>query len=294
MLSVLIPTFNYNTLNLVQNIYKQCIEVTILFEIFVQDDGTTNEEIIKINEQINTFHNCFYEINKTNLGRASNLNTLIQKANFEWVLILDCDVLPINNQFIFDYKNQFKQTNKVVFGGLAYKNKIDNPLGKLRWKYGIKREALTVKERNKNKYETILTSNTLFHISVFEKIKFNNTIKKYGYEDFVFAMELKNNNILVKHIENRVYHLNLETATIFIQKTKNSLETLHFLESNKIVINKTKLQKMKFFIERSKLKPIFNAIYKLFDSKINKNLHSKNPSIFLFDVFKLNYYLNLK
>lgn len=40
MLSILIPTYNYNVVPLVLELQKQCLEYKIHFEIIVFDDGS--------------------------------------------------------------------------------------------------------------------------------------------------------------------------------------------------------------------------------------------------------------
>ena len=46
MLSILIPTYNYDVFPLVENIHRQCKEATIDFEILINDDAS--KEIIDI------------------------------------------------------------------------------------------------------------------------------------------------------------------------------------------------------------------------------------------------------
>ena len=40
MLSILIPTYNYNVFPLAQSIHKQCSDIDIDFEIIVLDDAS--------------------------------------------------------------------------------------------------------------------------------------------------------------------------------------------------------------------------------------------------------------
>ena len=77
-----------------------------------------NEE----NEIINSLENCSFFVNSNNLGRGKNINLLAEKAKYDYLLILDCDTFPTQNNFI---KNYISTTNNienlVVFGGIQYK-----------------------------------------------------------------------------------------------------------------------------------------------------------------------------
>ena len=102
MLSILIPTYNYETTTLVKELNKQAILEDIEFEIIVGDDKSTDLEIIKNNQEINSIQRCSYYVNIENLGRACNRNELVKKAKFEWILFLDCDVLPKDSNLILN------------------------------------------------------------------------------------------------------------------------------------------------------------------------------------------------
>ncbi|PIV50102.1 MAG: glycosyl transferase, partial [Flavobacteriaceae bacterium CG02_land_8_20_14_3_00_34_13] len=45
MLSILIPTYNYDITSLVAVLYKQLEEVSYAYEIIVVDDASTKEEL---------------------------------------------------------------------------------------------------------------------------------------------------------------------------------------------------------------------------------------------------------
>jgi glycosyltransferase involved in cell wall biosynthesis len=105
MLTVLIPTFHYNALPLVEAIYKQCMAVGIPFEIICQDDASKSELNIE-NEKINSLDYCHFSSNTENLGRGRNINTMVLKAKNDYILLLDCDTMPTHTNFIQNYSNK--------------------------------------------------------------------------------------------------------------------------------------------------------------------------------------------
>lgn len=295
MLSILIPTYNYNVYPLACELAKQCNNTRITFEILCQDD-CSNSPINIQNQEIKLLSNCYFFINEINLGRGKNLNSLVTKAKFEWVLILDCDTFPVQDNFIKNYINLTAiPSNSIVFGGIVYENKKPEKEALLRWVYGHKREALSVSDRNRNPAYSALTSNLLIKKEVLIKHPFDESITKYGYEDLCFFVVLNTNHFEVIHIKNPTYHLNLETSSLFLKKTKAALENLAFLEkTNKITLKESKIIRTYQKLEKLKLSTSVAFILTKIQAKIEANLTSEKPSIFLFDLYKLGYYCNLK
>lgn len=295
MLSILIPTYNYNVVPLVSELHKQCLECEIDFEILCQDDAS-NSDLNTENEIINSLENCSFFVNSNNLGRGKNINSLAEKAKYDFLLLLDCDTFPTQNNFI---KNYISTTtipkHKVVFGGIQYNNEKPENEKLLRWVYGTKREALSLKVRNEKPNSRALTSNLLIKKELFLENLFDNSITKYGYEDLVFLSDLEKKEILVKHIDNTTYHLGLETSLQFLEKTKIALENLkHITENSSLDKSESKILRTYIFLKRFYLASLISFLFKKTKSKIEHNLLSQNPSLLLFDFHKLGYYCSIK
>lgn len=179
MLSILIPVYNYNVLELVTELVKQCDLCGINFEILCQDDASNSKENIQ-NQEINSFSNCSFFANEINLGRGKNINSLARKAKYDWLLILDCDTFPSNNNFIQNYISALSESANIIFGGIIYEDKRPSNEKLLRWIYGKERET-----------SALLSSNLLIKKDIFLQYPFDESITKYGYEDLVFFSVLK-------------------------------------------------------------------------------------------------------
>jgi glycosyltransferase involved in cell wall biosynthesis len=295
MLSILIPTYNYNVYPLVTELKSQCDALNIFYEILIQDDCSTNSENINQNRKIEDFTDCAIFYNKVNVGRAENRNILVKKAKFDWIIFLDCDMFPFDSNFIVNYLTAIQSnTASFYFGGIIYKNETPKEDEFLRWIYGNKREAIPVEIRQKNKYKYALTSNILVKKSILITTPFNSLLTKYGFEDLVLILELQKLNIDIQHINNPLYHLNLEKSIVFIDKHHASLENLKLLLDSKII--KSKATKMSFLKQKISFFPlnfIIVTTFKLFKNQMIKNLTSKKPKLFLFDFYRLGYFLNL-
>jgi len=292
MISILIPTYNYNVYPLVMELKKQADLANIEYEIIVLDDASSIT--IQENLAINNFKKCLYLSNESNLGRANNINKLIGLSKFDYCLILDCDVFPKKDDFISNYIIEVFLKKDVVYGGIAYKSELPLPKEILRWKYGHKREAITLEKRIKNPYQYLLTSNILICKSKLENNFFNKDIINYGYEDLEFAKKLEAKNISVSNIKNEVYHLNLETSVEFLQKTEKALQNLYFLEKTGILPKKsTKVSKLHSILKQIYLDRLVTKIYPFTKSILKQNLLSKNPNLFIFDVYKILFYCKI-
>jgi hypothetical protein len=260
MLSILIPVYNYSVLRLVNELVKQCNVSGITFEILCQDDASNSQENI-LNQDINLLPNCSFFTNEVNLGRGKNINSLAQKAVYDWLLIVDCDTFPADTNFIKNYFDIISESSKkVIFGGIIYENKKPEKEQLLRWVYGQKRETFSV-----------LTSNLLIRKNVFLKYPFDESIIKYGYEDLCFFSVLKKNNFEISQIENPTFHLNLETSEVFLNKTKIALENLIFLyNANKISLENSKIIKAFELLKKLKLTRFSAFLFKKIKPKLNE------------------------
>lgn len=292
MLSILIPTYNYNVVPLVLELQKQCLECEINFEILVFDDGS--KLFFNENQKINSLENCRFAVLEKNIGRSAIRNLLAKKAVFNSLLFLDADTITVHNHFIKNYIAQINEDEKVVYGGIEYQKEKPKKCQVLRWKYGNSREALSVEKRRENPYLSLLTLNFLIHKTVFDKVSFNETIPNLRHEDTLFSYNLKQQNIKVIHIENPVFHLGLDDFEIAIKKENESILGLKYLIDHKLLHSDyVRLSKIAATIDKLKINFVFALFYKITKPFFLINLSSDDPSLFIFDLYRLGNLCNL-
>ncbi len=289
MISILIPTYNYNAFPLVKEIHNQLTQSKIVFEIICLDDASDND-FNTLNETVNTLSFSSFILLNKNVGRSSIRNLLVSHANYDWLLFLDNDVFPVKTIFINNYLSYINKNPQVVCGGIEYQSAKPNREEILRWVYGKKREEISLSIRELNPYHNFLSANFLIHKSIFSFIKFNENLTGYGHEDTLFALDLKKNNVVLKHINNSVYHLGLETSIKYINKTEKAIENALYLYQ-KGQIHKTDIRLLNKFLQLKsyRITNLVATIFSLFKNAIIINLCSKKPSLFLFDMYKLGY-----
>jgi hypothetical protein len=290
MISILIPCYNYNAYDLVSKLEKECLTLGIIFEIICIDDASFSP-LNELNQKINILTNCKFFESKKNIGRSENRQLLSQKAQYKWLLYIDVDVKPLNDDFIKVYLNEIKKGFEVVFGGFNYKNIESN---NLRYLFGKSREDIPSNKRNKTPYKYIISSNFLVKKVIFDKINKNININGYGM-DYFFGALLKENLISINHIDNEVTHYGLDNNSKFLIKTNEALKNLHYLTNNKL-IKKNDITILKYYrlLNFLGLKKIISMLFNMFSQSAESNLKGSNPSLFVFDLYRLSYLCSLK
>ncbi|GLB50002.1 glycosyltransferase family 2 protein [Neptunitalea lumnitzerae] len=288
-ISVLIPVYNYNATKLVTMLHNYYFDEKLDIEIICCDDGST--QFLEENKQLSKLPHCTYFRSKRNKGRSQTRNFLAQKATKEYLLFLDCDVLPKNVSFFHRYINAILEGKEVVFGGWEYS--VTPREQNLRWLFGIYREALPLEERIKDPYRSSFTSNILIKRNIFNSIRFESSLTEYGYEDYLFIKNLERRNIPVHHISNEIYHFIEDHSSEYLKKTNRAIENLVYLHDyNFLDMKESKLGKMYTKLNVLKASLLVDTFYKVFRKGMERNLTSYKPSLFVFDLYRISYFCN--
>jgi len=294
MLSILIPVYNYTIISLIEKLNQELTKNNdIIYEIICLDDASNNIKTVNNNKRINKLKNCSYEILSINIGRSKIRNTLAQKAKYENLIFLDSDVIPVKVNFAQNYLNVLESFD-VIYGGINYPEVQMSLHKSLHYIYGKKREA-KLYEKRKNNFNSFTSANFAIKKSVFEKVIFNECIKTYGFEDLLFAKNLISERYKIKQIDNSVIHNGIiENNEDFILKEQESIKTLSILNKNGFV-NQKDVKLLYYFnlLKKTKTTQLYNIFFKSFKKGLIKNLTSKTPSLFLFDLYRLGYFNSL-
>jgi len=288
MLSILIPVYNYDILPLVEEIHLQATTSKIAFEIIIIDDCST--QILFDVEKFKEFSTTKLIILKNNIGRSAIRNLLTTKANYNNLLFIDAGTFPKSKTFIEDYiKNVDKD---IIVGGMIAEHLAPKKPYKLRWLYTKKRE--TCYDKNKVNRKIFTSANFLIKKHIIQSFPFDDNIKKYGFEDFIFFNTLKVNALKLHFINNPVIHDSKEDASTFIRKTKDGLENLIQLsQKNNDLLYDIKIIKLHSTLKTIGLDKVSLFVFKLIKALLIKNLNSSYPSLLLFDFYKLGYFCHL-
>ncbi|MCO6463928.1 MAG: glycosyltransferase family 2 protein [Saprospiraceae bacterium] len=289
MLSIVIPIYNQDVRKLVDTLMKQCQKLDINFQILCFDD-CSEPKYRKLNKELAFRINVNYTEMAENLGRSRIRNWLGKAAYFDNILFLDGDTVIKNRNFIKTYVD-YLPTEHILCGGRNYSLKPPRSKKKLlHWRYGSKRESLPSKKRNKDPYINFHSNNFIIPEKLFKDHLFDENVKGYGYEDLLYAFDLKKSGVNIVHIDNPTLHDGLEVNTMFIKKTKNAIENLAMLYKQKKIPHTRLIKSYEKLKEWDMLKA-FQWYYARVSDNIDANLLSDNPSVFKFNLWKLHLFI---
>ncbi len=292
MLSILIPVYNFDITRLVKALNNQAHTANIDFEIIIIDDASEDEYKIK-NRTLKELGKVKYIEEYQNLGRSRIRNKLADLASFHYLLFIDCDSEIYNSDYIKNYVD-ICNGDIVICGGRIYEPKkpADNNYY-LRWLHGIKREQFSAHSRNSEPNKSFMTNNFIISRPIFDKVRFDETITNYGHEDTLFGYELKKNNIIIKHIDNPLIHIGLETNHEFLEKTKEGIKNLRkIMKTNgneKVLIKDITLLHYFNFLRKIGITRLLRFLFRKTEKKLYNYLINNRPFIFFFDLYKLGY-----
>ena len=109
MLSILIPIYNENCVNLVSDLLIQAKALACPYEILVFDDFSPIQ--YKENEIINQWENTTFKTLSENLRRAKIRNLLADSAKGDVLLFLDGDSGIVRNDFLKSFIRLLIESN---------------------------------------------------------------------------------------------------------------------------------------------------------------------------------------
>ena len=213
----------------------------------------------------------------------------------------------ILSEYLSNYLNQIKENNAdfedsihikygVIYGGYQIKRDDETKerlKNNLRYIFESRcTQNGDYRERQANPYRDFHTSNFIVQRSIILKYPLDERFYHYGYEDVLWGKTLKDNHILIKHIDNPLEYDHFIGNMSFVSKTEESLRTLYQfreeLEGYSKIIDY--VQRLK----RWHLSHLCQKLFPLFSLPIKARLTGNKPSILWFNIYKLLYYIHLE
>ena len=288
MLSILIPTYNCNITRLVTDLHQQAVDTYVDFEIIVLEDGSTL--YVEENKAVNDFEFCRHIVLKENIGRSAVRNKLADQATYDHLLFIDCDAEVCSPHYVEKYVAFCKEAC-VVIGGTAYDENENDPRYSLRLAYGRQREARSALERgNEQTYHNFATFNFMISKVLFQKVRFDESIRGYGHEDTLFGHQLHELGTHFIHIENPLIHKGLDDNKTFLLKTKEATRNLFLLYQTgryPFLAEESKLLHSFVRINKLKLTQLCSYTFNQLQEVLERKLFSISPSLRLYDLYKI-------
>lgn len=288
-LSILIPIYNSDCREQVTKLSKQAEAIEGLrYEIIVADDGSSEAAVSNWLSDISQMQNVHCIRRKQNVGRAAIRNFLAQQAKYSWLLFMDGDMsIPADN---FLKKWLEADVDTVAYGGyIVGKGEMDN----LRYIYEKQCEPMhRAEERRKRPFMHFHTCNFMIARSLMLQYPFDERFHQYGYEDVFFGKRLRQAGIQITHPDNPAGFYDYENNDHFVSKTEEGLRTLHLFRND--LRGYSQIITFSEGIHIRAVRWFFILWHKAFGGIERRNLCSSKPSLRLFKLYKLGYYLTLK
>lgn len=302
-LSILLPSYNNVCVSLVQALQRQAdalrgkLDKPFRYEIIVADDCSTDAACIDANRVIGDMLHCRYLRMEQNVGRAQIRNVLISESSGDYVLLIDSDLFLCDDNYLYKYATS---TADVVYGGTRIGGEgfamVDNEAntenlkGNLRYIYEKKAEpSHRAAFRQLRPNQEISVCNLYARRDIMKDHPFDSRFKAYGYEDVLFGKRLAESGIEVTHIDNPVLINEFEPNSVFVKKTEEAILTLCRFEQDLEGYSnlKTKVTTLGRYIPLS----LFRLWHRIMKNKEKRNLTGPKPSLLLFKLYKLGFFL---
>lgn len=291
--------------------------ISLGFEIIFADDGSADATARQRNAIIAQLPYCQYIERPKNVGRSAIRNFLAHTAHYSHLIFLDGDVAIKRGNFVQTYLAHRNDAD-VIIGTLHFsrmqvacdtaediightkrakeetKKTTEPVLYDDNLKYRYEQQFLAkhpVKKRMQQPYASFRTTNFMVRRDLLLAYPFDETFHEYGYEDTLFGKQLKEHGATLIHLDNAATIADYEDNATFVAKTEESLRTLaahaHQLQGYSTLLHTA--NKLKCL----HLQPLIAFVFKLFKGLLHKNLCSNSPSVFLFNVYKLGYFVSL-
>ncbi|GAB5550611.1 MAG: hypothetical protein Sapg2KO_02020 [Saprospiraceae bacterium] len=290
MLSILLPIYNFDVRPLVQELWEQGRSLSVPFEIVALDDGSASD-FKALHQDLDTKAEIRYQELPENLGRSAIRNELARMARYEFLLYIDCDSKVVRMDYLQYYIDHLHE-NALLYGGRTYQESApSDPDLHLHWAFGTAREVTSPYQRRQRPYHGFMTNNFVVPKSIQKQFPFEEKLRQYGHEDTLFGLQLSKAKVPIIHLDNALEHIGLETAEIFLEKSRQAIHNLAYLAKNYPEID-TRLLAMARRMQKVKMGGFYAWFHRKMAASWEEKLTSRQPDLRLFDLWKLGLFLN--
>ena len=288
-LSILIPCYNCQCVELVKRLVTQCEDIEGLrYEVIVADDGSTDKHLCLLNEELLNLEHVRYITREKNIGRACIRNFLVQQASYEWVLFVDSDLSIIREDYILSYI-QLDSTFLVAYGSYEVGNENTTNL-----RYLYEKDAApkhTMEQRKLHPYHHLHTANLMMKRTTALTYPFDERFKRYGFEDVLLGKELQEHNVCIAQINNPLLFDHFETNDSYMEKTEEALQTLYTFRNE--LSGFSSLLTLNYHLRKWGLHYLILFIFQQKRRKWRTILCGERPNLKLYIIYKLGYFISL-
>ena len=287
-LSILLPVYNTVCTDFVSQLQTIAEAAGIDYEIIVADDGSTDAACMSQNRCISQIPHCRYIIKKVNSGAAATRNLLARESRYPWLLYLDCDMQLPGPQLLTRYLAPLDAP--VVMGGISFGGDPRQLRSNLRYRYETaEAHRHTAERRQRRPYQSFRSCNFLISRDVMLSCPFDERMRRY--EDVMLGKQLRAARVAIAHIDNPVLMADFEANPDYVAKEELNLRTLH--EFRNELRGYSRLLTLVDGIHISLVRRMIVLLQRLFGPAMRRNLCGPHPSLTIFKLYRLGYFLSI-
>lgn len=198
-----------------------------------------------------------------NIGRSHARNRLKALAETDWILFLDADMQPDDEDFLTRYIKAIdvQRTPALIAGGFSLLHAHPNEETRLHAVQSATSECIPAMVRATDPGRYVFTSNILAHREILEAIEFDRGFTGWGWEDVDWGLRVAADYPIL-HIDNPATHLGLDPDAKLIEKYAGSADNFaRLVERHPETMKTTPLFKM---ARRSRYLPWRSAFERVF------------------------------
>ncbi|MEM1086198.1 MAG: glycosyltransferase family A protein [Pseudomonadota bacterium] len=222
--------------------------------LLIFDDGSDDPELTRLlARQILRFPGPARLITApANAGRAHARNRLIALAETDWILFLDADMRPDEDDFLTCYLDAATRHDEpaLIAGGFSLKHAHTTDETRLHAAQSLTSECIDAEDRALEPGRYVFTSNILVHRDILQTVKFDDAFQGWGWEDVDWGLRIAE-RYPIEHINNTATHLGLDSEIALMTKYGSSASNFALaLERHPTALKQTPLYKAARLISR--------------------------------------------
>lgn len=231
-----------------------------------------------------------------NVGRSRIRNRMADYAKGEWLLFMDCDMRPSDDLFLHRYHQNMDESVDVLCGGVFLESKPEDYTFRLQWQVETAQAKNLDRLRRKGIYDGVSTGNFMVRRTVYEKVRFDESLQGYGREDQLFSLNLKDVGARIRQINNPTVHQGKETNADYLRKIEQSLVNLVCVWNANREYHATLRQtsgriSMALMLQRLGLSWVVLSLYGLFSGPMRRSAELGRCPLFVLNLYQMGYLL---
>jgi hypothetical protein len=201
-------------------------------EVVVVDDGSELADVdSRVKGAIDTWPGPARQIRLTaNRGRATARNRAIRHAKGSFILFLDADMMPGDDQYLSRYLELIARGDvDVAFGGFTTRGATVTAKTRLHQNLAEHSDCKPASERSARGALAVASNNLLGRRVIFEQIRFDTSYVGWGWEDTEWALQVVEKGHRLVHLDNPAIHTGLDTDEAVLRKFKEAAANLRHL-----------------------------------------------------------------